>query len=196
MTGANEIKSIFMRPNDLRKGDVYMMKTGECENDFDEDTIQNQVFEYMGFKMVSGMMLYNSVGEELDDEGETTVYYFKNTKTDKTISLIDELGYFNSTYLILLDDGEFIDPVQEGYYTQDLHELSKVECEVLAFVPRQDLFNISMVSQLNKKNNHNQLPEYIEKITQSYLVNNKTKLDDYDSDEDEQEDPNISRFWD
>jgi hypothetical protein len=49
-----------------------------------------------------------------------------------------------------------------------------------------------MVSQLNKR----QLPEYIEKITQSYLVNNKTKLDDYDSDEDEQEDPNISRFWD
>jgi hypothetical protein len=194
MTGANEIKPIFMRPNDLRKGDVYILKTGECDNDFDEDTIQNQVFEYMGSKMVSGMMLYDSVGEELDDEGETTVYYFNNTKTGKTISLVDELGYFNSTYLILIDDGEFIDPVQEGYYTQDLHELSKVECEVLAFVPRQDLFNISMVSQLNKR----QLPEYIEKITQSYLVNNKTKLDDSDEDEDEdeQEDPNISRFWD
>ena len=192
MTGANEIKPIFMRPNDLRKGDVYMLKTGECENDFDEVAVKNQVFEYMGFKMVSGMMPYNSVGEELDDEGETTVYYFNNTKTGKTISLVDELGYFNSTYLILLDDGEFVDPVQEGYYTEDLHELSKVECEVLAFVPRQDLFNISMVSQLNKR----QLPEYIEKITQSYLVNNKTKLDDSDEDEDEQEDPNISRFWD
>ena len=160
MTGANEIKPIFMRPNDLHKGDVYMLKTGEYENDFDEDAIQNQVFEYMGFKMVSGKMPYNSVGEELDDEGETNVYYFKNTKTGKTISLVDELGYFNSTYLLLIDDGEFVDPVQEGYYTQDLHELSKVECEVLAFVPRQDLFNIS------------------------------------DDDEDEQEDPNISRFWD
>jgi hypothetical protein len=177
MTGANEIKSIIVRPNDLRKGDVYMLKTGEYENDFDENAIQNLAFEYMGSKMVSGKMPYNSDEEELDDEGETAVYYFKNTKTGKTISLVDELGYFNSTYLILVDDGEFVDPVQEGYYTQNLHELSKVECEVLAFVPRQDLFHISMVSQLNKKKNHNQLPEYIEKITQSYLVNNKTKLD-------------------
>ena len=166
--------------DDLRENAIYKIKLGELYSNCDEtDDIDGKFYKYIREEELTFRDSSNMEDDNEYDFDEWPLLYFQNVKTNEMVCVSPDMGNANNTFILYVtnknNNCKPIDPVAEGYDPTNIDEASYISCEIID-ATSSDLYNVSMVSKLDKRNNKVTLPSDVQRLTQTFLLPQTTKL--------------------